>query len=260
MEGSSETETHTPIHLPAKVESNKEVGQITWNRASFTVNETMATVEQTTAFVEPTRGLSEEGANCITHALGLALSVLGTAHLLGEAYARGDRWQFVGCGIYGLTLILLYAASTLSHSFQDARRRNFWRMMDQVCIFLLIAGSFTPFALTYLRDGWLLGLLITMWSLAFFGIFFKVAFRRLRNVSTSTYVVMGWLPIIAIEPIITRFPGMALAWIVAGGLCYTVGTWFLTYDHKAKYFHAVWHLLVIAGSTCHYIAVSGYVL
>ncbi len=224
------------------------------------MNETMATVEQTTALVEPTRGLSTEGANFLTHALGLGLAVLGTAHLLGVAYARGDEWQFVGCGVYGLTLILLYAASTLSHSFQDARRRNFWRMMDQVCIFLLIAGSFTPFGLTYLRDGWLLGILFVMWGLAFFGIFFKVSYSRLDNVSTSTYVMMGWLPVVAIDPIITRFPSEALAWIVAGGVCYTVGTWFLTYDHKAKYFHAVWHLLVIGGSACHYMAIRGSVL
>jgi hemolysin III len=133
-------------------------------------------------------------------------------------------------------------------------------MMDQVCIFLLIAGSFTPFGLTYLRDGWMLGILFVMWGLAFFGVFFKVAYSQLDNVSTSTYVVMGWLPIVAIEQIVTRFPGMALAWIVAGGLCYTIGTWFLTYDYKARYFHAVWHLLVIAGSACHYIAVRQYVL
>jgi hemolysin III len=217
------------------------------------MNEHVATVDQS-ILIERSPALSDEAANFITHAFGFTLSVMGATHLLLLAYARGDEWQFLGCGIYATTLVALYAASTLSHSFQDQSLRRFFRMLDQVCIFLLIAGSYTPFGLMYLREGWLWGITAVMWGLAIFGVYFKVMYSRLQNVSTSTYVMMGWLPVVAIDPILTRFPTPALLWIVAGGMCYTVGVYFLTNDDK-RYFHAVWHLLVIAGSICHYVAV-----
>jgi hemolysin III len=204
--------------------------------------------------------LSEETVNMLTHGFGLVLSLVGTVVLVEMAQARGNTVQELGCWVYGATLVALYGASTLSHSFANPKLRTFFRMLDQVCIFLLIAGTFTPFALTYLLEGWLWSLLITMWGFAIVGIFFKVFFRRMRNVATSAYVVMGWIPIVAIEPMTERIPGMALFWVLAGGLLYTAGTLFLTNDGKVRYFHAVWHLFVIAGSICHYIAVMFFVL
>jgi hemolysin III len=204
--------------------------------------------------------VSEETVNMLTHGFGLLLSLAGTIVLVQTAEARGNALQALGCWVYGTTLVALYGASTLSHSFENVRLRTFFRMADQVCIFLLIAGTFTPFALTYLLEGWLWSLLITMWGFAIVGIFFKVFFRRIRNVATSAYVVMGWIPIVAIEPLSQRLPGMALFWVVAGGLLYTAGTLFLTLDRKVRYFHAVWHLFVIAASICHYIAVMYFVL
>jgi len=205
-------------------------------------------------------GPAEETANMLTHGFGLLLSIVGTVVLVQTAMARGNFLQTVGCCVYGGTLVALYAASTLSHSFENPRLRHFFRMLDQVCIFLLIAGSFTPFALSYFNEGWLWALSILMWGGTLAGIFFKVFFSRLKNVATSAFVVLGWIPIVAIKPMTARLPPMALFWIVTGGLLYTAGTLFLTRDTKVPYFHAVWHIFVIAGSACHYVAVMFFTL
>jgi hemolysin III len=198
---------------------------------------------------------SEELANSITHALGLALSIVGTAVLVERTSRYGDVLQVVGVCIYGATLVALYAASTLSHSFERPRIRHFFRTVDQVCIFLLIAGTFTPISLTFFRDGWWWALFLSVWGLALVGIFFKLFFTRLHNVSVSAYVLLGWLPIVAIKPIVAIVPGAVLGWVLAGGLLYTVGTLFLLRDDRVPYFHAAWHVFVIAGSACHYYAV-----
>jgi len=197
----------------------------------------------------------EELANSITHALGLALSIAGTAVLLHRAANYGDPLQIVGVSVYGATLVALYAASTLSHSFERPRLRHFFRTVDQVCIFLLIAGTFTPIALTYFRGGWWWALFLGVWGLALTGIFFKLFFTRLHNVSISAYVMLGWLPVVAIKPIVEIVPALVIGWVVAGGLLYTVGIYFLMRDDRVPYFHATWHVLVIAGSACHYYAI-----
>jgi len=197
----------------------------------------------------------EELANSLTHGLGLALSVVGSAVLLNRAMLYGDELQVIGVAVYGFTLIALYAASTLSHSFQQPRLRHFFRTVDQVCIFLLIAGTFTPLALTYFRGGAWWALFIGVWSLALVGIFFKLFYTRLHNVSVGAYVALGWLPVVAIKPIIEIVPAEVLGWVALGGVLYTAGTWFLMRDNKVPYFHAAWHVLVIAGSACHYYAV-----
>ena len=207
----------------------------------------------------PRRGIDEETANQLTHGVGFLLSLVGTGVLLLTAYGVGDSWVALGCTVYGVTLVALYAASTLSHSFHRPQLREFFRTLDQVCIFLLIAGNFTPVALVHLRHDWWPCLLIAMWGLAFAGIVFKVFFRRLRNVAVSAYVLLGWLPIIAINEIINKVHGTGFAWILAGGAFYMAGTVFLALDQRVKYFHAVWHLLVIAGSACHYIVVLFFV-
>jgi hemolysin III len=211
----------------------------------------MSTVADLPAALSP----PEELANSITHALGLVLSIAGTAVLLARAAHFGDALQVVGVSVYGATLVALYAASTLSHSFERPRIRHFFRTVDQVCIFLLIAGTFTPISLTYFRGGWWWALFLSVWGLALVGIFFKLFFTRLHNVSISAYVLLGWLPIVAIKPIVQIVPSAVLWWVLAGGILYTIGTLFLLKDDRVPYFHAAWHVFVIAGSACHYYAV-----
>jgi hemolysin III len=198
--------------------------------------------------------IAEETANLLTHGAGLLLATVGSVLLWHLAETRGDYWHRLGCGIYSVTLVTLYAASTLSHSFYRPAVRHFFRMLDQVCIFLLIAGTYTPFALDYFRDGWSSLLLVAIWLLALAGVFFKVFFSRLHNVATSFYILLGWFPALFAKPILERVPADVLAWGVAGGVMYTLGTLFLSRDHR-PYWHAIWHLFVIAGSACHYIAV-----
>jgi hemolysin III len=206
------------------------------------------------------QGIPEETANQLTHGFGLVLSVLGAIVLVGSAREHSSRLQFVGCCVYAASLVALYAASTLSHSFQAPRARHFFRMLDQVCIFLLIAGTFTPFALSYFLQGWLWGLTLTVWGLTSIGIFFKICFRQLTNVAVGAYVVLAWIPVVAFHEIAHVLPVGGQALIVAGGALYMAGIYFLTNDEKVKYFHAIWHVLVVSASICHYCAVIFYVI
>lgn len=203
---------------------------------------------------------AEEIANCATHALGFALSVVGTVVLLRLAAQYGDTLQMVGVTVYGATLVALYGASTLSHSFERPRIRHFFRTVDQACIFLLIAGTYTPISLTYLREGWWWALFVLVWGLALTGIFVKIFFAKLQTLGVWAYVLLGWMPVIAIEPIVAAMPAAALAWIVIGGVFYTLGTLFLLRDNQVPFFHAIWHLFVIAGSACHFFAVLRFVV
>jgi len=203
---------------------------------------------------------ADEAANFATHALGFGLSIVGTVTLLAAMAQYGDTLQLLGAGVYGVALIALYGASTLSHSFERPRVRHFFRTADQVCIFLLIAGTFTPISLTYLRAGWWWALFAAVWALAVLGVIAKVFFTRLHNVAVWAYIGLGWLPVIAIKPILEIVPSGALLWIVAGGLFYTLGTLFLMRDERVPFFHAIWHLFVMAGSACHYYAVLAYVV
>jgi hemolysin III len=190
----------------------------------------------------------------------MALAVVGTAVLLRQtAVGHGDQLQFVGVVVYGATLVALYTASTLSHSFETPKWRHFFRTVDQVCIFLLIAGTFTPMALTYLREGWWWLLFVAMWTAAIAGILAKLFLTRLNNVTMSAYVLLGWMPTVAVKQIMECVPGPVLAWMALGGMLYTLGTWFLARDERVPFFHAVWHVFVIAGSACHYYAVIRYV-
>jgi hemolysin III len=205
------------------------------------------------------RKLSEETVNQITHGAGCLLSVIGSIALCRFVWLHGDAWQIAGCTIYSATLVALYAASTLSHSFERESTRHFWRIVDQVCIFLLIVGTYTPFALRYMHERIFLALLALVWLMALVGIYFKIFHAKRQNVATAAYVILGWLPILAIRPILERVPLAAFGWILAGGVLYTMGTFFLTHDHRVPYFHGVWHLLVISASICHYVAILIYV-
>jgi hemolysin III len=202
----------------------------------------------------------EEIANSITHALGFALAMVASGVLLRYTSDYGDTLQMVGVSVYSITLLALYGASTLSHCFERPRVRHFFRTLDQVCIFLLIAGTYTPISLTYLRHEWWWVLFIAVWTLAAAGIFAKIFLTRLHNVAVSAYVLLGWLPCIAIKPIMAAMPGEALAWLAIGGVLYTLGTLFLLYDERVPFFHAVWHVFVIAASACQYYAVLRFIV
>lgn len=201
---------------------------------------------------------SDEVANLLTHGLGLLLSVAATAVMMWVVAGESPR-AVLACGVYCLTLILLYGASTLSHTFHDLERRRLFRTVDQACIYLLIAGSFTPFAVIFLGRGWWWLILISMWSLAIAGVFFVLRRRDLSDATKITYGVLGWLPVVSLWELSQHAPFGMLAWLVAGGFFYSAGTIFLRFDRKVRYLHALWHAFVIAGSICHYIAVLVYV-
>lgn len=205
------------------------------------------------------RRIQDEIANSITHGIGLALALVGAVALMALAIQDGGAREIVGCAIFAASLVAVYAASTASHVFQKPRLRRLFRILDQACIYLLIAGTFTPLALRYFRGGWWWLLLAAMWGVAIVGFLSKVLWaHRVEAVSTIAYVLMGWMPVLGVKWAIAVVP-MGCVWLmILGGLCYTVGVVFLTFDYKALYLHAVWHLFVIAGSTVHYLAIVTY--
>lgn len=202
----------------------------------------------------PSRFVTEELANQWTHGIGFALSLPAGWWLIRSAFDRHNVWLTAGCAIYAVTLSLLYAASTLSHSVHRGIWRHRFRTLDQVCIFLLIAGSYTPFGMTFLHDGWWGAFLIGMWMLAATGIVLKLFFTRLYNVSPSFYLLMGWATVLAMPHYFHCLGVEGVAWIVASGAAYSTGTWFLAHDERPL-FHTVWHLFVMLGSVCHFILV-----
>lgn len=210
---------------------------------------------------EPTWGQqteTEEIVNSLTHGLGLTLSSAGWAALLVLATLFGDAWQIISCAIYGGTLVFLYAVSTLYHSARSPRAKHILRILDHIGIFLLIAGTYTPFAMIFLRDGWGWTLLAIVWCLALAGLLFKMlSSYRFHWGATTLYLAMGWLSVLFVEPMLAAVPIGALYLLVAGGLAYTVGVIFYGW-HSLPYSHAIWHLFVLAGSACHYFAVALY--
>ncbi len=204
------------------------------------------------------RLLREERYNAWTHGLGTLLAAAGALGLLWAAKSQGDPWQLTACAVYGASLVAVYGASTLSHVYHDSAHRRLFRMIDQACIFLLIAGSFTPPATTYLRQGWWWIVPAAMWVVALAGFYIKLGLaHRIEAVTTWLQLVLGWLPLVTAPAMLAWAPWAMIGWFFAGGLCYTAGTLFLGRDH-VPYFHVVWHLLVIAGSACHYWAIWAY--
>lgn len=202
------------------------------------------------------RGRKEEIVNSITHGLGAALAIAGLVLLILYAAASRDVWRIVSCSIYGTTLILLYTSSTLYHSFEDPRLKRWFKILDHACIYLLIAGTYTPFTLVTLRGPWGWSLFGIIWLLALAGLVFKLLFiDRFPAVSVTVYLIMGWLAVVAIKPIVERIPAAGLLWLIAGGLLYTLGVVFYVNDKKIRYSHAIWHVFVLGGSICHFIAV-----
>lgn len=204
--------------------------------------------------------LGEEIANGITHGLGAGLSVAGLTLLVVLAALYGDVWRVVSFSIYGSTLIILYLASTLYHSFQHPRVKRVFRIIDHASIYLLIAGTYTPFLLVSMRGAWGWTLLVVIWGLALLGIGFKVLFtHHFQKLSTLAYVLMGWLCVIALKEALVSIPPGGLIWLAVGGVVYTVGVVFYAWK-KLPYNHAIWHLFVLGGSTCHYFAILLYLL
>jgi hemolysin III len=196
-----------------------------------------------------------ERFNSITHLVGAALAVVGTAVLVTLAAQRGDPWKLVSFSIYGAMLVALYVFSTLYHSVRG-RAKNVLRKFDHCTIYLLIAGSYTPFALVSLRGAWGWSLLGAVWTLAALGIAQEIWLAKgARVLSLVIYVVMGWLALVAVSPLWLALKPAGFAWLVAGGVLYTVGIVFYATDHKLRHGHGVWHLFVLGGSACHFFTV-----
>ena len=204
--------------------------------------------------------LGEEIANSIIHGLGVGLSVAALTMLLVYAGQSRDGWAVASALVYGIALVLEYTASTLYHSFPQERVKHVFKILDHCGIYVLIAGTYTPFTLVTLRESgglWLFGI---VWSLAVVGITVEAFWTyRPRWLSASVYLGMGWLIVLAIKPLAAALPSAGLWLLVAGGLCYTLGTVFYIMK-KVRYMHAVWHLWVLAGSILHFLAVLLYVI
>lgn len=201
----------------------------------------------------------EEVANSLIHGVGAALSVAGLAALLIAAAPRGSARLTVACSVYGVSLVLLYACSALHHGLRSVRAKRVFLILDHASIYLLIAGTYTPFSLVTLRGPWGWTLFGIVWGLALVGILYKSFFvDRLAILSTAVYLLMGWCAIIAVGPLLRSLSWRGFEWLLAGGLLYTAGVIF--YVSRRKHAHAVWHSCVLAGSICHYVAVYRYVV
>ncbi len=202
----------------------------------------------------------EELANSLTHAGGIVLSLAGLAVLLAAARASGAPYAFASCAIYGATLVVLYTTSTLYHSNWRPQSKPLLRTLDHAAIFLLIAGTYTPFVLITLRGTWGWSLFALTWTLAALGVIFELtALRRFRTAMVVLYIGMGWVGLIAIKPLVAALPGTGLWLLFGGGAAYTLGVAFYQLRH-VRYHHAIWHLFVLAGSVLQYFAVLNYVL
>ncbi|NTW02620.1 MAG: hemolysin III family protein [Oscillochloris sp.] len=215
----------------------------------------MPTASQASRF-----SLGEIIANAVTHGIGAALAIAGLAVLVTFASLYGDAWHIVSVSIYGATLIFLYLFSTLYHSIQEPQVNRVLRIFDHSAIFLLIAGTYTPFTLVTLRGplGWTLFGIV--WGLALFGVAFQTTLlRRHISISLGLYIGMGWAIIVAVRPMMEALPMPGIILLVAGGLAYTLGVAFYVW-HRLPYHHAIWHLFVLAGSSLHFFAVLFYVI
>ncbi len=202
----------------------------------------------------------EEIANTLTHGFGLLLSVIGLIILVTMASVKGDVLTIASAVIYGLSLIVLYAASTFYHGATSPKAKENLQLLDHCCIYLLIAGSYTPFMLIALRGTFGYGLLAFVWTFAVAGIAAKVFFhKRFRAASVASYIVMGWVAVFAVQPLYNALGFSAIALLGAGGLAYTFGTVFYGWE-SIKHHHAIWHLFVLGGSVFHFLAIAIYVI
>lgn len=201
----------------------------------------------------------EELASMVTHAVGMVFSVGALVTML--FLAAGDGLKGICAAAFGISLVVLYSSSTLYHFSTTQRWKARFQTLDHICIYLLIAGSYTPFTLITLRGGWGWSIFAAVWVMAIVGIFMKTFWKGRKNhwFSTLLYLLMGWVIVIAIVPLRKELPAAGMGWLVAGGLAYSLGVVFFVWN-RLPYNHAIWHLFVLAGSICHVLAVSLYVL
>jgi len=203
----------------------------------------------------------DELLNTVTHGFGLMLALAGTYLMLGRLNGLQNSWVVAGCGMYLVSLLGVYSMSTLSHGATSARWKTTFRQLDQGFIYLLIVGTYTPYSIAYLHGPIWLALLCGMWGIAFVAFISKVFFgHRVDSVSVASCIMFGWIPVVAVPTLMHESPAGAFNMIVSGGVCYTIGTLFLINDERVKHFHALWHLCVIGGSTCHFLGILNYVL
>jgi hemolysin III len=204
--------------------------------------------------------IREEKANAISHGIGVLLSIAALILLIVQASLHGSAWHLVSFSIFGVSLVTLYSCSTLLHSIQHPKLKDLFEILDHSAIYLLIAGTYTPYLLVTLRGpfGWTFFGII--WGLAIVGMVLKIFFvKRFMVLSTFCYIVMGWLIVLAFKPLYMNLPFGGIMWLVVGGLLYTCGTTFYLW-RRVPYHHAIWHVFVLAGSACHFISIFGYVL
>jgi hemolysin III len=201
-----------------------------------------------------------EKFNAWTHLVGAILATIGAAWMLVVATMTGDIWKIISVAVYGVALVMLYSASTVYHSVRG-RAKVIMQKVDHFSIYLLIAGSYTPFCLVTLHGTWGWTLFGIVWALAIIGIMQEIKPRsEARVMSIVIYAVMGWIVLVAVKPLIAALGMAGFVWLALGGVLYTVGIIFFAFDTKVRHFHGVWHLFVIAGSLLHFVAISRYVL
>ncbi|NOZ09281.1 MAG: hemolysin III family protein [FCB group bacterium] len=203
---------------------------------------------------------AEEIANSITHAIGVILSIVALVVLVVLSARQGDVWKIISFSIYGTSLILLYSASAFYHGFRSEKLKHFFHVLDHSFIYLLIAGTYTPFTLVSLRGPWGWSLFGVIWGLTIAGTLFKTAFTgRYNTLSVIVYVLMGWVVVVAIKPMLVNVSATGLILLLSGGLLYTLGILFYRWK-SLPFSHAVWHLFVLGGSICHFWAIYFSVL
>jgi len=210
---------------------------------------------------EHRQSLGEEIANSVSHGLGLVAAVVAVPLLVVTAVRHGDAATVVGASVFAAAMVLLYLTSTLYHALPRTRAKRFFHVLDHSVIFLMIAGTYTPFTLGVLRGGWGWTLFGVVWGLALMGIVVKAigGARRHPRLSTGLYVTMGWIMLIAIRPLRLHLPVPGILWLLAGGIAYTAGVAFYAAE-RLPYGHLVWHLFVLAGTACHFVTVWRYAI
>lgn len=202
---------------------------------------------------------AEEWANFLTHGFGLFLSIIGFIFLISSAYLYSDSWITFGCFVYGTTLILMFCTSTLYHSCKTIETKKRLRVMDHVCIYLLIAGSYTPFIFGPLKGSIAWILCLAIWGTAFVGSFLKIFYTgRFVLASTGLYLLMGWGSIFIVDVLKESLSDQGFMWLAAGGISYTLGVIFFLWE-KLPFNHCIWHLFVMGGSACHYYVITFYI-
>lgn len=201
-----------------------------------------------------------EKFNSYSHLIGTILAFIGASFLVSVAIEKQDTFKIVGFSVYSIMLIFLYTTSTIYHSVPVGRFKDFFRQLDYISIYLMIAGSYTPFTLITLKGSWGWSIFGVIWGLALIGIIQEIVIgKKTRRYSLLIYLLMGWLIVLAIKPLLASLAPMGVVWLASGGLAYTFGVIFFVFDEKVRHFHGIWHLFVLAGSICQFLCLFLFV-